>query len=175
MRSTSPGVLPTPQEAKAIVQAFWQQVRAPAGCQRLPRGALLRHRGKRARGRQDVRADARLETRPRTLAPQQVASILDLLQRDPGTFAHQAVKAVPERVHTLVPGCLIAHALLTGFGADALEICKYGLREGYLMERMLAPAASPRQQTAKEAASGCAAEAAASRKQAAPERAILAK
>ena len=114
--------------------------------------------------------------RARARSPRsEVASILDLLQRDPGTFAHQAVKAVPERVHTLVPGCLIAHALLTGFGADALEICKYGLREGYLMERMLAPAASPRQRAAKEAASGCAAEAAASRKQAAPERAILAK
>ena len=27
--------------------------------------------------------------------------------------------------------------LLTGLGAEKLEICKYGVREGYLIERML--------------------------------------
>ena len=81
--------------------------------------------------------------RPRMLAPQQLASLLDLLRDDPDRFAHQAVKAVPERVHTLVPGCVIAHTLLAGFGAQSLEICKYGLREGYLVERMLEGVSGP--------------------------------
>ena len=32
---------------------------------------------------------------------------------------------------------MILESLLTGLGAEKLEICKYGVREGYLIERML--------------------------------------
>ena len=169
------GVLPTPQETEAIAHAFWRQVRALPNADAYRASRFYGIGGSvRAAAKMHAQMHA-LETRPRALAPHEVASILDLLQRDPGAFAHQAIKAVPERVHTLVPGCVIAHALLTGFGAETLEICKYGLREGYLMERMLAPAAPPRRPEAGKAAAKRAAEAAASRKQAVPERAILAK
>ena len=53
------------------------------------------------------------------------------------SFAHTALKASAERVHTLVPGCIILLELLDACGADRLDVCKYGVREGYLIDRML--------------------------------------
>ena len=75
--------------------------------------------------------------RPKEISPQTLAALITLLHRDPQAFSHLAAKAVPERIHTLVPGCVIAQAALAELGAKTLEICKYGVREGYLIERML--------------------------------------
>ncbi|WP_165056795.1 MULTISPECIES: exopolyphosphatase [unclassified Adlercreutzia] len=75
--------------------------------------------------------------RPRVLELHQLDALLALLARNPHTFAHLAVKATPDRLHTLVPGCLIAITLMRALGAESLEICKYGVREGFLIRRIL--------------------------------------
>ena len=127
----------------AIVGAFFERLAALPNRDAYRAGTVYGIGG-------SVRAAAKMHAqafddpaRPRMLAPRQLASLLDLLRDDPDRFAHQAVKAVPERVHTLVPGCVIAHTLLAGFGAQSLEVCKYGLREGYLVERMLEGVSGP--------------------------------
>ena len=74
---------------------------------------------------------------PKSLNLHQLDALLTLLARDPHTFSHTAVRAVPERLHTLVPGCLIAITLMRELGAQTLEICRYGVREGYLIKRIL--------------------------------------
>lgn len=75
--------------------------------------------------------------RPKLLERHQLDAAVTLLERSPSTFAHRAVKAVPERLHTVIPGSLIALTLMRELGADRLEICKYGIREGYLIKRIL--------------------------------------
>jgi len=37
----------------------------------------------------------------------------------------------------VVPGCLIAAAAMDEFGGRELAVCDGGVREGYLIERML--------------------------------------
>ena len=93
---------------------------------------------------EEVRAAAKLYgeafgggVRPKLLEQHQLDAAVSLLERNPSTFAHRAVKAVPERLHTVVPGSLIALTLMRELGADTLEICKYGIREGYLIKRIL--------------------------------------
>jgi exopolyphosphatase/pppGpp-phosphohydrolase len=66
-----------------------------------------------------------------------VSRILDFAAERPSEFAHAAVRAVPSRLHTCLPGVAIMQASMRMFGAQELVICKYGLREGYLLERML--------------------------------------
>ncbi len=130
-------ILPTQRETQDIEQALRKRLRAlpDADAYRAPHFFGI---GGSVRAAAKMQAQTcNLQTRPRILTPQQIAGILGALQSDPSTFAHQAARAVPERVHTLVPGCVIAHTLLDALGADDLEICKYGLREGYLIERML--------------------------------------
>lgn len=75
--------------------------------------------------------------RPKTMTKQQIHAILAWCRTDPDTFAHAALKASAERVHTLVPGCIILGELFDACGAERLDVCKYGVREGYLIDRML--------------------------------------
>lgn len=76
-------------------------------------------------------------TRPKNMTKDEIREILNWCSSDPNTFAHGALKASAERIHTLVPGCVILHTLFETCNASKLEICKYGVREGYLLERML--------------------------------------
>jgi exopolyphosphatase/guanosine-5'-triphosphate,3'-diphosphate pyrophosphatase len=42
----------------------------------------------------------------------------------------------PSRTHQIVPGALVAEAVLDIFDLDALEICPWALREGVILERI---------------------------------------
>ena len=75
--------------------------------------------------------------RPKTMTKRQIHAILEWCRIDPDAFAHAALKASAERVHTLVPGCIILGELFDACGAERLDVCKYGVREGYLIDRML--------------------------------------
>lgn len=66
-----------------------------------------------------------------------VDEVLELLDRDPSTLAHLAVKAAPERLHSVMPGCLILAEIMRETNAPSITVCKYGVREGYLLERVM--------------------------------------
>jgi exopolyphosphatase/guanosine-5'-triphosphate,3'-diphosphate pyrophosphatase len=42
----------------------------------------------------------------------------------------------PSRTHQIVPGALVADAVMDIFGLDGLEICPWALREGVILERL---------------------------------------
>ena len=54
------------------------------------------------------------------------------------------LRSCPDRVHTIVPGALVLQAVVGRFGAERIYVSKYGIREGYLHERVL-----PRETAAK--------------------------
>lgn len=130
-------VLPTAAEIAAIVDELRSRLAD------LPRPEAYRTRTLYGIGG-SVRAAAKMHAqaagsivRPKSMTANEIRAILDWCRTDPDTFAHTALKASAERVHTLVPGCAILLALFEELGADQLELCKYGVREGYLVERML--------------------------------------
>lgn len=47
------------------------------------------------------------------------------------------LRHVPERIHTMVPGLLILRHVARLFEAEELVVCKYGVREGYLCQKVL--------------------------------------
>ena len=130
-------ILPTPGEMDAIAEAFRKRF---AG---LPDPDAYRSEALYGIGG-SVRAAAKMHAqatgaavRPKTMTKQQIHAILAWCRTDPDTFAHAALKASAERVHTLVPGCIILGELFAACGAERLDVCKYGVREGYLIDRML--------------------------------------
>lgn len=132
-------VLPTAEEMHAIEDAFAAQLAMLDSLEPYQARHLYGIGG-------STRAAAKMYgmafcagVRPKVLEAHHLDALLALLARDPSTFAHLAVKAAPERLHTLVPGCLISMALMRALGASSLEICKYGVREGYLIKRILEP------------------------------------
>jgi exopolyphosphatase/guanosine-5'-triphosphate,3'-diphosphate pyrophosphatase len=42
----------------------------------------------------------------------------------------------PSRTHQIVPGALVAEAVMDIFGLDSLQICPWALREGVILERL---------------------------------------
>lgn len=131
------GILPTPDEMDAIAATLRFHL------DELPNPAVYRSDVLYGIGG-SVRAVAKMHAqatgaaaRPKTMTKQQIRAILEWCRNDPDAFAHTALKASAERIHTLVPGCIILDTLLEAFDAERLDICKYGVREGYLIERML--------------------------------------
>ena len=131
------GILPTGAEMDAIAAAFRERFAA------LPRPDAYRSEvlfgiGGSVRAAAKMHAQAAGATaRPKTMTKKEIHAILEWCRTDPDAFAHTALKASAERVHTLVPGCIILLELLDACGADRLDVCKYGVREGYLIDRML--------------------------------------
>ena len=66
-----------------------------------------------------------------------IDDILNRYAEDPNAFAHEALRTLPDRIHTLIPGCVIIREAFKLCGGERLDICKYGVREGYLAERVL--------------------------------------
>lgn len=130
-------ILPTPDEEASMRRAFDARLDALDGLDDFKAGRLYGIGG-------SVRAIDKLyaaafsnDNRMHTLEAYQIGALQSLLQEKPSAFAHAATKAVPERMHTVVPGIVIVRALMEKLGAESLTICKYGVREGYLLERVL--------------------------------------
>lgn len=49
-----------------------------------------------------------------------------------------------ERIHTIVPGILILRYVMKHFDAQELIVCKYGVREGYLCQKILKNTHTPK-------------------------------
>lgn len=60
-----------------------------------------------------------------------------LLRQDDWGMKRQIYKIVPERTLNLEPGFLILQQIAKRFGTQWVTISKYGVREGYLLEKML--------------------------------------
>ena len=130
-------VIPTPAECRTIADAFRRELQA------LPN--LEGYRSERLYGiGGSVRALAKMvaavwgdDTRPKSISRKDMEGLADLLQGDVSVFAHRAVKAAPDRVHSLVPGMIIVRTLAEELAAAEVIPCKYGIREGYLVTHML--------------------------------------
>ncbi len=131
------GILPTSKEQDSIEKAFSKKLQKQSYSRLLPEERLYGIGGS-VRAAAKMYAEAFLDgSRPSVFSLDQLNDVLLLLKQDADAFAHTALKAAPERIHTLVPGCLIIKTLMEGLGARELVICGSGVREGYLIERVL--------------------------------------
>ena len=131
------GIVPTPSEMDRICEAFRERLAAGIDPARY-RTETLFGIGGSVRAAAKMRAEmTSADARPEMLTPDDVAEIIEYARTSPDAFSHTALKAAADRIHTLVPGCLIISCLFAEFGAKSLTICKKGVREGYLIERML--------------------------------------
>lgn len=130
-------ILPRKDEIEAIETSFREKLRSTENLEDYRASAFFGIGG-------SVRALDKLyaaafsnDNRLYVLESYQIDALRNLLETKPSTFAHAATKATPDRVHTVVPGMIIVQTLMDELGATSLSICKYGVREGYLLERVL--------------------------------------
>lgn len=143
-------ILPTGDEMDAIGLAFREKLNqvdnlAPYRCE------VLYGVGGSARAAMKIVAQVQgLACKPKAVSDNDVLEVLRTCRAGNPAFAHLALKASAERVHTMIPGCVIIAELFCALGAKRLEVCKYGVREGYLIERMLHATATAPKAVAKQ-------------------------
>ncbi len=130
------GIVPSAEEAKAIAQAFQSLLNKQAA-----QPFVAKHLygiGGSVRAAAKVYGDmCNKGERYSYLLPEHIEAILSLYSNSPERFAHEALRTIPDRIHTFIPGCIIIKELFALCGAQRLDICEYGIREGYLAERVL--------------------------------------
>lgn len=77
-----------------------------------------------------------------TLPAQQVRDLYHRLKKGDKDTLHQILRCTPDRVHTLLPGLIILNAILKTYQVETMDISTQGVREGYLLGRVLEKKAS---------------------------------
>lgn len=77
------------------------------------------------------------DTKTRRVETTQMQEMLDRFSTIDKPELLDLVQAVPDRVHTVVPGMLCIHTLARLVHADELLVSPYGIREGYLYARLM--------------------------------------
>lgn len=72
----------------------------------------------------------------RTVTAQQLDEVFSLLRSDQRTATDLILKSAPERLHTLIPGLMILRHIVKIFEANEVIVSRYGVREGYLCQKI---------------------------------------
>ena len=66
-----------------------------------------------------------------------VRKILNDLKQNENRIFHTVYKLIPERTLTIYPGLMILNETIKRFGCKSIFVSGYGVREGYLIDRIL--------------------------------------
>jgi exopolyphosphatase/guanosine-5'-triphosphate,3'-diphosphate pyrophosphatase len=66
---------------------------------------------------------------------QDMDELLDVLT-DKDQHYQLVMKLLPDRLHTITPGFLALRAVVNRTGASRIALSRYGVREGYLIEKV---------------------------------------
>ncbi len=125
------GILPTPGELDSLAQAVGilldeSKVKLAKHAQVCGIGGTMRLALKMAKlTNEDI-----IE---RSLHLANLDSMISAYLDDPEVFSRRLLQLNPARIHTFLPGCVIAREILDRTGADRIYIAKSGVREGYLL------------------------------------------
>ena len=70
------------------------------------------------------------------ISRRQLAKVCGILCSSQREAAHWILKVEPERIHTMIPGLLILRHMVETFGAREMVVSQYGVREGYLCQKL---------------------------------------
>ncbi len=73
----------------------------------------------------------------REITPSQLEKLVDILCENKKTAAELILKNCPDRIHTLIPGILILNETAQKLQCEKIIVSKFGVREGYLCQRVL--------------------------------------
>lgn len=73
----------------------------------------------------------------RSLDREELSEMLHRLKKPGREELRLLLKAVPERIHTLIPGLLALDTIAKVYGVQTLTASACGVREGYLLDRVL--------------------------------------
>lgn len=79
---------------------------------------------------------------PRAITAAELRTLFDRLKSGNRDALRQILRSAPDRVHTVLPGLMILNEVVRRCGAETVHVSSRGVREGYLLERVLPGVAS---------------------------------
>ena len=73
----------------------------------------------------------------RTLTARELHQLLKRVKEPSRETLHLMLKAVPDRIHTLIPGLLVLDTVVKTYQLEDITVSRCGVREGYLRDRVL--------------------------------------
>lgn len=71
------------------------------------------------------------------ITKKQFKDLCRLIKRSDNEAIDLILKLIPDRIHTIVPGIMILEYLFDHFNAEQLVVSEYGVREGYLWQKIM--------------------------------------
>ena len=130
-------ILPSQEEFAAIRANVRAMLEADAHGMAEHRVRRLFGVGGSIRALAEVNAELRPDAPSKDLSREHANMLVDDLFANRKAFVDAVLHAAPERLHTIACGLAILIELFNDFDAETLHICGAGVREGYLLERML--------------------------------------
>lgn len=132
------GLLPTPTEAAYIRQKVGTCLDRAGFDSGTAAVTTVCGIGGSARAVVKLMSQMGLEARTGTAFPTgQLDDVVRTLLADGRRATDLLLRGCPERVHTLIPGALVLQAIAERFRAAEIVIGRYGVREGYVYERII--------------------------------------
>ena len=129
-------IMPGESSVKRLQQAIAEAIRVD-GHTIKPRPLLVGVGGTARAVLKLVKNYYKISDECRSITPEQLDGICEFLCSGKKAAADLILRLEPERIHTLVPGLLIMRHVMHLFRAQQLVVSKYGVREGYLCQRIL--------------------------------------
>ncbi len=63
--------------------------------------------------------------------------LIEVLAKDDAHALELIIRTCPDRIHTVIPGLLVLYTVARRFDAREMIVSKYGVREGYVCERIV--------------------------------------
>lgn len=129
-------MLPSSQERKAMKQEVRRQL-ASLNCEEeqcqllIGVGGSLRAVGKLSR------SVFNLDKEQNVIEVETVKKLYKKMKEPGRNMLREIYKRIPERALTIIPGFIILHEMIKHFKCKEFMISKYGVREGYLLSRIL--------------------------------------
>ena len=133
------GLLPTPAECAAI-RAAVERILEDAPDVRALRARHIVGMGGVLSSASRMHALLYPEEQPRLIAAAHLPAMIDLFgSGQPLSECDTAVllRSAPDRLHTIVPGMIIAHTLAETFAAEDILYSDSGVREGYIWKKII--------------------------------------
>ena len=73
----------------------------------------------------------------RTIPAEEIRALYKDLKKGDQATLRQILRIVPDRVHTILPGLAILCAVLKSYGVETVLVSPCGVREGYLLQRVM--------------------------------------
>lgn len=72
-----------------------------------------------------------------TVKTSDIKEILHQLHNSKKQTIAPVLQVIPDRIHTIIPGLIAVDTIADFYGAENIIVSKYGVREGYLYERIM--------------------------------------